>query len=87
MKRIEIKKVWDNHISLRSTIVQEAIQRGETIEVVLGDTKMLLSPRKLKTGRQLTNTVFRSMWGDELYHLVDFPWKPQVEELRLFYDL
>lgn len=81
MKRIKVRKVFNDCISLRDYIVDKAIKKNESLLIEFQGDEMFLGADDLKKGKK-SGLKLRSNWGDMTYDLVDYPWKPN--SLRLF---
>jgi len=80
MKKIKVKKLWNNCVSVRDYDIEKAKEQGGLIIEFEGE-KMMLSKEGLEKGKP-SGVKVRSKWGNKIYELIDFEWKPQ--QIKLF---
>lgn len=80
MLKTRVKKLFNNCVSLRDYVVQEAIDKNESVLIALGEETMFLSVEDLKNGKA-NGMEIRSRWDNKTYDLVDFKWSS--DNLRL----
>jgi len=77
MKKVKVRKLWNNCVSIRDYDVEKAKKQGGLIVEFQGE-KMFLFKKDLERGRP-SGVKIRSRWGDKIYELIDFEWKPQAK--------
>jgi hypothetical protein len=85
MKIIKIRRLWRGIASVRSTIVDDCYKNNRSIQLVLKDETMTLSPREInEKGFQTSpGKTFESQYGTESYRLIDFKWKPDEKKKKI----
>lgn len=82
---IKIKRLWHGYASIRDYQAKKAWQDGEDIIIRCADKSMNIPHSEIMSGA-INPTKFESVHENGLsYHLVDYPWKPDVEQPMLFH--
>lgn len=76
MKKITVKKLYNNCASIRDYIVNKCVLEEKGICVHYRDWKMTLTVEDLKGSFQFHDQLFKSKWGTKPYQLLDFRFKP-----------
>jgi len=71
------KKVFEGKVSVRSYVVERAIEKKEPLEIFVNKKRMVVRPEQLpfceKTGK-----VYPARYGGGgSYELWDYPWEPE----------
>ena len=88
MAHYQIKRLYRNHASVRSNVIESCIKANEPLTLTYKDKKMTLSVEDLKDYKQVfTKNVFRSKFDGSLYKLFDYRFiddkELQVRQLQL----
>ena len=81
MKTVTLRKIYQNKVSLRDYVVEQAIREGEAIRVVYGDKETIFTPHVLSTQGSLDRVVYKSKFDNRKYRLIDYDWVPEQEEV------
>ena len=85
IKFVKVRKLFNNNVSIRDYLVNEAIQEGGLI-VELGNQRMILSKSELMRNGTRDPNVHRSKWDTKTYQLIDFKWNPDKAQMSLLPD-
>lgn len=77
---IQVKKIWFGSVSVRDYVVKECFERGENLVIRHQGRVMTIPHSELKSGRRnkMKNV---SRFKDQVYDLIDFPWRPTENDL------
>ena len=81
MKTVTLRKIYQNKVSLRDYVVEQAIREGEAIRVIYGDEEVILTPHVLSTQGLLDKVVYKSKFDKREYRLIDYDWVTEQEEV------
>mgnify|MGYP001159160796 CR=1 FL=1 len=88
LKKITVKKLYNNYASIRSYIVDEIARRGEDLLIIHDGSYMLVKNNVLKSPEkfQIHKTNFKSkIYKNQSYQLYDFYFvKDQSIQNKLF---
>lgn len=79
--RITIKNIFRGCVDIRHYIVQEAIDKNEPIQVVVGSEKMTLSVDDLKDRVIRKTGPFKSKFNSGSYYLLSYEWAPDNDDI------
>ena len=80
---IKIKRLFHGFASVRDYQTKQAIENNEDLIITMGDQSMRVPHEEIRNGR-INAEVFQSIHEKNLkYHLVDFVWKPSVDQETL----
>jgi len=84
MKTVKVNKLWGGCVSIRSHIVQLAIDKGEDLIVEYNGKAMRIPWIKLKSPDKVNKDIFKSVYPSgrtTSYTLLDFKWSPSGGEI------
>lgn len=79
---VKVKKLWHGMCSVRDYLVEETRSRGQDLTIVFGDKNMLVKNADISKGTT-NGHVFVSIHDNKKYKLIDFLWKPTINQLNL----
>lgn len=76
-------KLFNNKVSVRDYIVQEALRKGG-LTIGLNGEKMTLNKMQLINDGVKDPHIYRKKWGNGGYSLIDYEWKEDKSLFPLF---
>lgn len=77
---VNIKKLFNGHVSVRDYMVRQCVAKGENLTIIHENQKMTVPLSVIKNPQQLFKTEIQSKYSNATYQLYDFKWKPERDE-------